>query len=360
MDLGLRSLAWSPDGRWLAVSHREREELAEGLFLVSARTGEKRRLTQPPRGFLGDFTPAFLTGWTYSCLLSAFRLAPARCILLPLSGDFEPQAKRGGSHTNELWAVNPVWTARRTPHPLRLCARQGGPSELRKIVCLGIGRSEQVPLPEENIHRVEPWSVISSTLEAPTTATSGAPKSLPLESARRPQLLISSTLDDIQPRYSPDGKKIAFGSTRSGTREIWVADADGSNPVQLTSFGGPLVGFMNWSPDSQRLVFHARPEGQADLFTIPVAGGRRSISPRIRPTIYWTQLLTRWSLDLLHAATRSGQFEVWKMPAEGGDATQITRSGGGQMPVESPDGKTLYYAHLRAGEGNLENASPRR
>src|SRR5207247_2337079 len=41
-------LAWSPDGRWLVASHREREDPAEGLFLVSALTGEKRRLTQAP------------------------------------------------------------------------------------------------------------------------------------------------------------------------------------------------------------------------------------------------------------------------------------------------------------------------
>ena len=45
-----QTLAWTPDGRWLAVPHREGEDLAEGLFLVSALTGEKRRLTQPPLG----------------------------------------------------------------------------------------------------------------------------------------------------------------------------------------------------------------------------------------------------------------------------------------------------------------------
>src|SRR4029077_20432032 len=48
--------------------------------------------------------------------------------------------------------------------------------------------------------------------------------------AARP--LISSTRDDGAPQYSPDGKRIAFVSGRSGNGEIWVCDSDGSNAVQ--------------------------------------------------------------------------------------------------------------------------------
>jgi Tol biopolymer transport system component len=151
------------------------------------------------------------------------------------------------------------------------------------------------------------------------------------------------------PRYSPDGKKIAFGSSRSGAQEIWIADADGSNPVQLTSFGGPQVGFLNWSPDSQRLAFHARLEGQADLFTIPAAGGA---AKRLNtdPSDDFAPSYSHDGRWLYFVSTRSGQLEVWKMPAEGGAATQIT-SGGGGMPFESPDGKTLYYAHPSREKG---------
>ena len=52
---------------------------------------------------------------------------------------------------------------------------------------------------------------------------------------------IYSTRDDFAPEFSPDGKRIAFMSNRSGNSEIWVCDSDGSNPVQLTSFRGPNV-----------------------------------------------------------------------------------------------------------------------
>ncbi len=164
-----------------------------------------------------------------------------------------------------------------------------------------------------------------------------------------PRMFSSSTLPDFQPRYSPDGTKIAFGSFRSGPREIWIADADGSNPVPLTSFGGPLVGFMNWSPDGQRLVFHARPEGQADLFEIPASGG----APKRLTAHPSDDTLPSYSHDgrwIYFTSRRSGQLEIWKMPAKGGDATQMTRTGG-LMPLESPDGKTLYYGHPTREKG---------
>ncbi len=149
-------------------------------------------------------------------------------------------------------------------------------------------------------------------------------------------------LQDSGPRYSPDGKKLAFGSNRSGADEIWIADADGSNPQQVTSFGGPLVGILNWSPDSQRLVFHARPDGQADLFTIPASDGppKRLTTAPADDTSPCYSHDGRW---IYFTSMRSGQSEVWKMPADGGEATRLTW-GGGMRPLESPDGQTVYYA----------------
>jgi Tol biopolymer transport system component len=123
--------------------------------------------------------------------------------------------------------------------------------------------------------------------------------------------------------------------------EIWIADADGSKPQQVTSFGGPLVGVLNWSPDSQLLVFHARPNAQADLFTIPVSGGaptRLTVDPS-------DDLSPSYSRDghwIYFTSMRSGQSEIWKMPADGDQATRLTW-GGGMRPLESSDGKTVYY-----------------
>jgi eukaryotic-like serine/threonine-protein kinase len=56
----------------------------------------------------------------------------------------------------------------------------------------------------------------------------------------------------------------------------------------------------------------------------------------------------RW---IYFTSKRSGQNDIWKMPADGGGATQITQSGDAHMPVESPDGRTLYYCHTALDEG---------
>jgi hypothetical protein len=152
---------------------------------------------------------------------------------------------------------------------------------------------------------------------------------------------ISSTQSDEKPSYSPDGRKIAFVSRRSGSDEIWISNADGANPVQMTFFGGPLVGLVRWSPDGQRIVFHARPDGQADLFVIPAVGG----SPRRLTSNASDDTLPSYSRDghwIYFISRRSGYPSIWKMPSEGGEAIQLTASQS-TMPVESVDGTTVYY-----------------
>ena len=77
-----------------------------------------------------------------------------------------------------------------------------------------------------------------------------------------------------QPQLSPDGRRVAFASDRSGEWEIWLADPDGSNAVQLTSMGAPVTGYPRWSPDGERIVFHSNLEGQCEVYVIPAAGGK--------------------------------------------------------------------------------------
>ena len=70
-----------------------------------------------------------------------------------------------------------------------------------------------------------------------------------------PKRLVGGDRSENTPQFSPDGKKIAFASDRTGTDEIWICDADGTNPIQVTNFGGPVVGSPRWSPDGKQIVF---------------------------------------------------------------------------------------------------------
>jgi Tol biopolymer transport system component len=77
------------------------------------------------------------------------------------------------------------------------------------------------------------------------------------------------------PRFSPDGRQLAFISTRSGKTALWVAHADGSSPRQLSDLDAFVTGYPRWSPDSKRIAFHASaPNHERLIYTVNVDEGR--------------------------------------------------------------------------------------
>jgi Tol biopolymer transport system component len=158
--------------------------------------------------------------------------------------------------------------------------------------------------------------------------------------AGTPERLIASTRNDTTPQYSPDGNKIAFASTRSGAFEIWVANADGTSPVQLTSFA-KYSATPRWSPDGAWIAFDSNAEGQWDVYVVAAAGGR----PRRLTDNPARDAVPSWSRDgkwIYFSSDRTGENQIWKVPPAGGQQVQVT-SAGGHVPFESVDGKTLYY-----------------
>ena len=151
----------------------------------------------------------------------------------------------------------------------------------------------------------------------------------------------SSTRSDNNAQFSPDGRRVAFQSNRSGEMEIWVGDGDGKNPAQLTELGGPNAGTPRWSPDGQTIAFDSSAERNYEIYVISARGGK----PRrltFEPTEDVVPSFSRDGRFLYFSSRRSGRFEIWKIPAYGGEPVRVTRNGG-FVAFESFDGRYLYY-----------------
>jgi Tol biopolymer transport system component/DNA-binding winged helix-turn-helix (wHTH) protein len=337
------NLAWTPDSKWLAAGGRFAESEAPGLWLISVDTARRRRLTTAPSDWSGDGGPAFSPDGRFLAFVRASTLSVTDIYVLALTSEFAPQgAPRRLTYEQRLLDA-PCWTPNgrevvfssgfhlgtRSLKSIPMDATSGGTTLLpagEQATTLSISRHGRLvyarPVRDTNI-----WKLDLPRLHA---------------AAAKPVRFISSTRDDHNPDYSPDGSKIAFASTRSGNEEIWVASGDGSRPVQMTSFGGPAAQNPRWSPDGRTILFKSRKEGSSDLYLLdPATAAVRRLTDH--PA---SEIEPAWSRDgrwIYFGSNRTGRTEIWKMPAAGGPATQITKNGG-QTAVESPDGKWIFYS----------------
>jgi Tol biopolymer transport system component len=124
--------------------------------------------------------------------------------------------------------------------------------------------------------------------------------------------------------------------------EIWECDSDGRNPLKLTSLES-FSGTPRWSPDGRYIAFDSTIEvTRSAIYVIGAEGGR----VRRVTTGDSDDAVPSWSRDgrlIYFASNRTGENQVWKVPAEGGEAVQVTKKGG-FAAFESPDGRYVYYA----------------
>jgi Tol biopolymer transport system component len=164
---------------------------------------------------------------------------------------------------------------------------------------------------------------------------------------RECRMVIGSNHRNFAPQYSPDGRRIAFNSSRTGALAVWTCEADGENCQQRASLGGKGGGTPRWSPDGRWLAFDSREEGKSQIYVIPADGGARK---RLTSGDA-DSMVPSWSRDghwIYFESDRSGQLRVWKAPSGGGEAVQVTHTGGGAA-FESADGKYLYFVSQQGG-----------
>jgi Tol biopolymer transport system component len=335
-------LSWSPDGEWLALSEKPGEKEPARIVRLSLATLEKTPITFPPADSLGDFYPELSPDGRHLAFVRASSDWGFQDVWVQSPNERQARRLTFAAYTfcNYL-----TWTADGAGLVFATGTNGGAGGRIVRVALAGgeptpvAGVGGDVAWPSARAGRMVhaqlvhgPWDI----WRIPGRGSSGVD--------RKPEKLIASGWKDRSPFYSPDGRRIAFTSDRSGTRSIWVSNQDGTEPGQLTVFDTFLGGGgAPWSPDSRQLVVISQEKGGYDLYLVDTEGGRPRRLGGDGPASF-----ARDGRFIYFSSDRGGRSQIWKMPASGGPAVQVARADAYYIQ-EARDARSIYYSNEARG-----------
>jgi Tol biopolymer transport system component/DNA-binding winged helix-turn-helix (wHTH) protein len=329
-------ISWSADGKWIAYDDLIDGKVGDRMFLFSMETSESHLYFHDPScTHEADLT--FSHSGTQLAWVCVHALNSFEVFLSDISG----QSRKSLTKLPTLVAG--------------LC---WSPDDSRLIVTQSNGLKDELYEVWVNDRSSRKIQAAPSGLWPVSSAKTGAlafsvfkervdisRKDMAHQEAPAESMFVSSREENMA-RYSPDGKHIAFDSTRSGQWSVWLADADGSNLVQI-SHGGD-AGYPRWSPDSQRIVYQQTVGDLNELYVADIAErAPRKLAAKITTAAepFWAR--DGMSIYFQDYASFRHRYYRCSMPCE--DAT-LVRDGPKAVNVqESLDGSAWYYG---AGEGD--------
>jgi len=334
---------WSRDGRFLVTVDRD-ETSATRLVLISADTGDKRKLMEPNDSG-SQACPRFSPDGSRLAFVRTLRNTVEDVYVLSFGYDRRGMAVAGSPRrisfdNRNVYGI--AWT--RDGKSIIAASRRGGTLyQLWRFPASG-GTPVKLTAASDGEAIQPAVSPQGGRLAYVLRFTDMNIWRSAVDGQSAPQPLIASTVYETDPQYSPDGKRIAFRSDRSGNGAIWVSDAEGQGAIRVADLKGLAIGRPCWSPDGQWLAFNAETADDAVIYLAP-ADGRSP--PRLFPAAPGSEnVLPAFSHDgryLYFGSRRTGRWELWKQPVDGGRAEQLTTLGG-FSGFESADGKSVYYS----------------
>ena len=336
-------MSWSPDGKWLAMASNTQED--RGIFLLPVEGGEPRRISNPkPTGY--DLSPAFAPDGHRLAYVGYTALNSCYVYVQELDSGYSPRGSPRQLTRQQAATIYGLTWSRDGGSVIYSASHVA--SVLFYLWRMGIDGRQ----PPQRLEVAGPQASCPSV--SPTAGRLVFSRSLSDYDVWRYRTnggmepFIVSSAYDCEPQFSPDGTRIAFQSSRSGEAlEIWVAQADGSKPVQMTHGLGPHQGTPSWSPDGRWIAFDSEgQDGHISVYVIDAAG-----SAQRRITSGPFEAMACWSRDgkwIYFRSDRTGRHEIWRVPFAGGPQEQVTRNGG-WIAYESVDGQTLFYTKEHSG-----------
>lgn len=169
---------------------------------------------------------------------------------------------------------------------------------------------------------------------------------------------------DLHPVFSPDGRWIAFSSSRHGSYDVFVVSARGGKPQRLT-FDSAADLVRGWSPDGSQVLFASTrgtgfPPGMT-LFSVPARGGAERALPfptakdiAISPKGDAVAYVAGPGLWYRKGYRGSSNDDIWLAAPDGTNHRRLTEfNGQDTSPMWSPDGKRIYYVSEHFGTSNI-------
>jgi len=166
--------------------------------------------------------------------------------------------------------------------------------------------------------------------------------------------ITSDTTTATDPAFSADGSRIAYVSTSPGNAEIFLMNADGTNPTRLTT--EPLAdGRPTFTPDGQTLLFHsARAAGKQQIFSINVDGS--GLTQLTRDSVNFAPTVSPDGQTVAYVSLRNKSYDIWLMARDGSNQRQFTPTP--QIKETEPrflrDGTLAYLVERREGNRTVQ------
>ncbi len=192
-----------------------------------------------------------------------------------------------------------------------------------------------------------------------------------------PRRITSGLAYDQQPRFSPDGRRIAFTSDRAGGDNIWVMNADGTGARAITSETFTLLNAPAWSPDGRFIAARkhfttqrSAGTGEIWLYDVNGTGGGQQLIERPNPqhqkelgepvfapdgrSIYYTRDASPGGTFQYAQDSNEGAFRIERYEIDSGERSTVAGGPGGAVrPTPSPDGRWLAFVRREGGTSRL-------